>query len=395
MRISGQCILGCGLALAMLIPLGGANAQRMETVLYSFTGGSDGGDPYAALITDNSGNLYGTTFGGGTAGWGTVFKVTSNGTETVILSFNGGSGGANPEAGVISDNSGNLYGTTYGGGTNGCGTVFKATPGGKETVLYSFTCGTNGDGAYPKAGLIMDRKGNLYGTTSEGGAYGPGTVFKVSPNHSETVLVSFVGSGGDYPYAGLIMDAKGKLYGTTYNGGGADGGTVFKLTRAGTETVLLAFNGGAGGADPYASLIMDTKGSLYGTTSAGGNGTYPEGTVFKIARNGSEKVLYNFCSLYTQGGCVDGSTPHAGLIMGTTGKLYGTTYAGGAYGLGTVFELARDGTETVLYNFCSQQNCSDGGFPYAGLITDGSGNLYGTTSEGGTYNSGTVFKVGK
>ena len=200
-----------------------------ESVLYSFGTGTDGQDPYAGLIQDASGNLYGTTYYGGTNRTGTVFKVTPDGVETVLHSFGTGTDGQYPYAGLIQDASGNLYGTTQQGGTNGTGTVFKVTPAGVETVLYSF--GIAPDGYYPNAGLIQDASGNLYGTTYYGGTNNKGTVFKVTPAGVETVLYSFgIAPDGYYPSARLIQDASGNLYGTTTQGGTNTTGTVFKIS---------------------------------------------------------------------------------------------------------------------------------------------------------------------
>jgi uncharacterized repeat protein (TIGR03803 family) len=291
-----------------------------ETVLYSFTGtNGDGAQPTAGLIMDSAGNLYGTTqFGGVTScfsdrippGCGTVFKLDPSGNETVLHSFTGTNGdGANPAASLIMDSAGNLYGTTQLGGitsgncpnsgTNttapppvGCGTVFKLDPSEHETVLYSFTL-TNGDGAQPVAGLIMDSAGNLYGTTPYGGVTsssclvfvtgppippGCGTVFKLDPSGHETLLHSFTGTNGDgaQPVAGLIMDSAGNLYGTV----AASAGTVFRLEPSGHETVLHSFTGSPDGEDPEAGVIMDTAGNLYGTTYGGGSAG--DGTVFRL-----------------------------------------------------------------------------------------------------------------
>ena len=453
----------------------GASAQATsnldsESVLYDFCsqGGvycTDGIQPFAGLIEDASGNLYGTTQGGGSTnsadcnsgscGYGTVFKLTTSGsgfTKTVLYNFCSQAyctDGANPAAGLIADAAGNFYGTTVNGGTNLGGTVFKLTPsanGYTESVLYNF-CSQGGaactDGVNPQAGLIEDSSGNLYGTTWLGGtgvtlvngAYSYGTVFKLAPNgsgYNYTVLYNFCPTSstgfcldGAAPLGALIEDASGNLYGTTALGGagthalecnGIGCGTVFKLSPNSSgyvETVLYSFCSQGGGnctdgAYPYdASLIEDTSGNFYGTTSAGGVNSCDTpgcGTVFKLApkSDGSyaESVLHSF-------DYADGTSPDAGLIEDASGNLYGTTSNGGAglswrcegCGSGTVFELSPNGTgytETVLYNFCSQGGdaCTDGVMPMAGVIEDASGNLYGTTWEGGDGNDwGTVFKL--
>jgi uncharacterized repeat protein (TIGR03803 family) len=270
-----------------------------ESVLYSFSTGTDGAIPVAGLITDGNGNLYGTTFNGGTNSNGTVFKLTPNSAggynESVLYSFGTGTDGANPQqAALITDGNGNLYGTTFNGGTNGNGTVFKLTPnsagGYNESVLYRF--GANGatDGANPYAGLITDTNGNFYGTTAYGGTNSNGTVYKLTPNstggYTESVLHSFAGGTGDgaIPVASLITDGNGNFYGTTQYGGTNNNGTVFKLIANSsggyTESVLFSFGTGTDGANPYAGLITDASGNLYGTTQNGG--TNNSGSVFKI-----------------------------------------------------------------------------------------------------------------
>ena len=404
-------------------------AAAQERVLHNFNG-TDGDVPAAGLIFDNNGNLYGTTSQGGTGNCyngygdihcGTVFELSpiqgGGWTETVLYSFNwngNGTDGTAPLAGLIFDAAGNLYGTTYNGGTSADGTVFELTPaaGGTwtEKVLWSFGNGT--DGTAPLAGLIFDAAGNLYGTTVSGGTYGNGTVFELTPaaggTWTEKVLWSFGnGTDGYQPFAGLIFDAAGNLYGTTSEGGTyLYNGTVFELTpTAGggwTEQVLHSFNyNGTDGVWPYAGLIFDAAGNLYGTTESGGGGTYGSGTVFELTPTGgggwTEKVLHSFfCSPFN---CTDGYSPRAGLIFDAAGNLYGTTYNGGTYQYGTVFELtpAAGGgwTETVLYSF---GNGTDGVGPVAGLIFDAAGNLYGTTAYGGTgvdglNEGGTVFEL--
>jgi uncharacterized repeat protein (TIGR03803 family) len=309
-------------------------------------------------------------------------------TETVLYSFGsqGGDGQYPCYAGLTFDKKGNLYGTTFEGGAYGFGTVFELTAAGTEKVLHSFSSQA-GDGFIPYAGLTFDKKGNLYGTTFEGGAYGSGTVFELTKKGTEKVLYSFGSQAGDgqYPHAGLTFDKKGNLYGTTFEGGAYGYGMVFELTAAGTEKVLYSFGSqGGDGYYPYAGLTFDKKGNLYGTTFVGG--AYGYGTVFELTKKGTEKVLYSFGS---QGG--DGYYPYAGLTFDKTGNLYGTTNGGGGYGGGTVFELTAAGTEKVLYSFGSQ--AGDGHVPEAGLTFDKKGNLYGTTNYGGAYGYGTVFEL--
>jgi uncharacterized repeat protein (TIGR03803 family) len=302
------------------------------TVLYSFTGG-DGSHPGGVLIADAAGNLYGTTISGGAQDAGTVFQLTPSGTLNVLYSFTGGSDGALPWAGMIADTAGNLYGTTYGGGASGQGTVFQLDPSGTLTVLYSFT---GGNDASPWSGLIADAAGNLYGTT-EGGD-GPGEVFQLTPSGILNVLHNFTGRDGAIPHGGLIFDAAGNLYGTTHNGGASAAyGTVFQLTPSGALNVLHSFTGGSDGAYPEAGLIADMAGNLYGTTWGGGSGG--QGTVFQLTPSGALNVLYSFT------GGSDGGRPAADLIADAAGNLYGTTASGGAGtscpgGCGTVFELA-------------------------------------------------------
>ena len=241
-----------------------------ETILHSFGASGDGSQPYCALTVDTTGNLYGTTYYGGAYSYGTVFELTSSGTEKILWSFGNGTDGANPLAGVVLDTNGNLYGTTEYGGAYGYGTVFELTSSGPEKVLWSFGNGT--DGAYPFAGLIL-YKGNLYGTTANGGAYGDGTVFEVTLSGTETILHSFDNNDidGINPYAGLVV-YDGNLYGTTVSGGGTGSaaGIVFEMTPSGAETILHTFGGSRDGAFPWGGVVFDTSGNLYGTTLSGG-----------------------------------------------------------------------------------------------------------------------------
>jgi uncharacterized repeat protein (TIGR03803 family) len=323
-----------------------------------------------------------------------VFKLSPAGTETILHKFTGGADGGFPAAGLIQDAAGNVYGTTYIGGAYGYGVVFKLTATGTYTVFHTFT---GADGELPLAGLIQDAAGNLYGTTS-GAA---GVVFKLSPTGTETVLHRFTGGGdGGGPVAGLVRDAAGNLYGTTFTGGSSGGcngigcGTVFKLSPTGTETVLHRFTGGGDGGGPVAGLVRDSAGNLYGTTKVGGrSGTCENircGVVFELIRCGSAPSGYDFKVLYTFTGGADGASPYAGLIQDAADNLYGTTRGGGGAG-GVVFKLSPTGTETVLHSFAGSP--TDGEGPQAGLIQDAAGNLYGTTQLGGAYGYGVVFRL--
>jgi len=392
----GPASAAAGLLFIAAAPLGGAQAQTYQ-LLYSFPGKKNGANPFdSSLAQDSSGNLYGTTFVGNRhIDGGILFKVTPGGSESVLVRFDG-SNGFGPEAGVIIDGAGNLYGTTDSGGAYDLGTVFEYTAGGTESVLYSFAGGS--DGQDPQGGLTMDGSGNLYGTTSSGGATGNGAVFKLAPNGSESVIYSFAGgSDGSYPYAsGVTFDASGNLYGTTYLGGnsGCGGGygcgTVFKITPAGTESVLHAFAGGTGdGANPWSGVILDSAGNIYGTTSAGGK--WNDGIAFKLAPDGTEKILHGFHGK-------EGSELVAPLTMDPGGNFYGAAAHGGSKGCpsgcGVVFELNSHGAETVLYSFAGR-HAGDGSGPLGALLLDSAGNLYGTTDAGGTRNVGTVFEIAK
>ena len=360
------------------LPDSGANPNSYG-LLYNFKSGEDGGFPYASLVPLN-GSLYGTTYGGGGGyEWGTIFRVSTTGEEHVLYRFKAGNDGAHPYASLIALG-GKFYGTTEQGGTSGKGTVFSVTPAGVEHVLYSFK--GSPDGEYPY-GRLLDVNGTLYGTAFTGGvSYGWGVVFKVSLTGEEHVIYRFkAGNDGAHPYDGLIA-VKGMLYGTTYQGGTSGAGTVFRVSPAGEEKVVYSFKGGSDGQYPYARLLL-YKGALYGTTYTGGV-AYGWGVVFEVSTSGAEKVLYRFKAN------ADGAHPYFGGLIEQNGKLYGTTYQGGAQGAGTVFwENPSGGDDHVVYSFKAG---TDGEYPYAGLMAL-NGEVYGTTYQGGANSAGTVFKL--
>jgi len=372
----------------------GSRAQTFTT-LVSFDG-ADGAEPlFMSLIQGPDGNFYGTTSGGGASSDGTVFKITSAGTLTTLHSFDG-TDGSTPYAGLVQATGGNFYGTTYGGGAHdcvvngvsqGCGTVFEITPAGALTTLYSFCAQTNcSDGVGPVGGLVQGTDGNFYGITGGGGAYSAGTVFKITPAGTLTTLYSFCAQSGctdgGYPAAGLVQGTDGSFYGTTSAGGTSNGcaphvgcGAVFKITPAGTLTTLYSFcsqTGCTDGSEPWAGLVQGTDGNFYGTTAGGGvKGNY--GTVFKITPAGTLTTLHSFDG-------TDGSSIYAGLVQATDGNFYGTTAQGGASGYGTVFEITAGGTLATLHSFAGE----DGAVPYVGLVQATNGYFYGATSWGGT-----------
>ncbi len=388
--------------LAIPLQLAGKdNPQRglKYIVLYTFTGGTDGGTLNGGLIEDESGNLYGTTTVGGAVnqcaygyGCGVVFKFDSAGNYTVLYTFTGGSDGGNPFSDLARDEQGNLYGTTAWGGdvSCGCGVVFKLDPVGNYTVLHTFH---GVDGNTPVGGLARDESGNLYGTTSMGGdinacnGEGCGVVFKLDLAGNYTVLYTFSGANGVYPLSDLVRDQVGNLYGTTLNGGdlnnceGEGCGVVFKINPTGNYTVLYAFAGGIDGGQPYAGLVRDADGNLYGTTFYGGDASCGCGVVFKLDPTCRETVLYTFT------GGADGANPSACLVRDNQGNFYGTTLNGGG-GAGVVFKLDTTRKETVLYTFTGG---ADGGQPFAGLLRDKDGNLYGDTLGYNSY--GNLFKI--
>jgi uncharacterized repeat protein (TIGR03803 family) len=407
-RVSRSFITGLA-ALAALILVAGAALAGTAKVVYSFAGEEDGEYPSTDLVVDGAGNLYGTTVQGGDFGGGTVFQLSRSGNtwvHTVLYSFTGGADGGQPYGGVTLDAQGNLYGAAVIGGTggvcveDGCGVAYKLTNNGgtwTQTVIHDFTGGDDGYG--PGAGVTLNKNGNLYGMTPTGGAYGLGTIYELrvdgQGNWKERVIHAFTGGadGGAASAGRLLPDANGNLYGVATVGGAHGAGTAFKLTHGPGATwtfrTLYAFNGSPDAGFPYGALVPDNAGNLYGTTYY--DGANDLGTVYRLSfRNGAwhERVLYSF-----QGG-TDGASPISNVVFDQAGDLYGTTSEGGApgCGCGTIFKLSRgpDGIwgESVAYAFTGTP---DGAFPYNGMVARPDGAFYGTTVHGGDDDEGSVY----
>lgn len=380
------------LAAALVTFVSPAAQAWEEHVLYSFTGEADGQQPSAGVVFDEAGNLYGAAaYAGadqtcGPSGCGTIFKLTPDGTFSVLHNFNWADG-ATPGGDLIRDKAnGDLYGTLFNGGAGGAGAVYRLAMDGTFTILHAFT---DADGNIPEGRLVRDRKGNLYGTTYGGGSNGKGVVYKLSTKGKLKVLHSFTGGKNDGAFptnAGLARDRSGNLFGMTQFGGKADYGTAFRVGADESFTLLHSFTGDKDGRYPASGLIIDRAGNLYGVTQDGGGSdacTYQCGIVFKMAPDGSETLLHAFA------GGDDGSNPLSTLLRTRKGKLFGTTNDGSK---GTVFELKPNGREVVLHTFGA---VGDGFEPDSGLTRGKDGNLYSTTNLGGANGLGAVYVLTK
>jgi uncharacterized repeat protein (TIGR03803 family) len=355
-----------------------ASQAQTFTSLASFNG-TNGADPfYAVLVQGLDGNLYGTTSARGAHGKGTVFRITPGGIVTTLYSFCAKSkcaDGSTPYGGLVLGSDGNFYGMTFTGGSLNAGTIYKITPAGKLTTMHSFNFS---DGYNPYDALVLGSDGNYYGTTTFGGAHLSGNVFKMTPQGVVTNLHSFNGSDGSEPEAGLIQGTDGNFYGTTYTGGGSGGyGTAFKITTAGVFTSLHSFDDSVDGRAVVPGLVEGNDGNFCG---AAGGGPTGYGTIYSMTPTGTVTVLHNF-------DVTDGDNANT-LVLGTDGNFYGTTIGGGANGDGVVFEITSSGAYTILHPFTGP----DGDFIFAGPMQATDGNLYGTTQLGGSKNDGTVFK---
>lgn len=377
-----QYAKSAALALAIMLAVfttRPAEAQSFK-ILYAFTGGTDGGSPQSAVIQDKAGNLYGTTYAGGSHQAGTIYELSLGGKETVLYSFNGATDSGFPYAALTMDTAGNFYGVAEGGEGAQEGTAFKLDTQRHFTVLHTFV-GSPNDGESPWSNLILDPAGNLYGVTEGGGTFQNGIVYKIDTSGNFSVLHNFAGEpDGNSPYGALVMDSTGALYGTSRHGGSAQRGAVFKIDSAGNESVMASFVGGEGDS-PMAGMIEDSAGNFYGTLLSGGDDD--NGEVFKMDPTGKITTFYEF------GGGKRGVNPYGALVMDSAGNLYGTTFQGGLYQYGEVFKFDTSGNATVLHSFSGK----DGAFPYAGLYIDAAGTLYGTTTAGGPNGAGVVYKI--
>jgi uncharacterized repeat protein (TIGR03803 family) len=418
-----------------LAAMGLARAQTAtETVLHNFTLFPNGASPYGTLAIDSLGNLYGTTYSGGQFNLGTVFEYSTAGKQSVWYSFQGGTtDGSLPTEGVTLDSAGNLYGTTYTGGTDNLGVVYKVTAAGQETILHCFAGGTDGSG--PQAGVAIDAQGNVYGTTYNGGAYNAGVVYKITASGQESVLYAFTGGAdGGNPYAAVTLDSAGNLWGTVYNGGAGLAGAIYKISPSGQETVVYSFTGTCGG-HPQAGLIFDTAGNLYGTAGliyklspagqctvlanpvypeygghlsagtlamdsagnlygttnpvigVGSRSAYPNGAVYKLSTTGTITVLSGFPGASQPDTPLTGPGTNAGIVLDASGNVYGTTFAAGVSG--AIYKVDTAGKKSHLYNFAG----APGGSYPNGIVVAPGGEIYGTTANGGSANLGVVYKL--
>lgn len=397
--------------LATMTPA--AQGQSFQ-VIYSFTGGQDGAYPSSGLTIDAADNIYGTAFSGGTGtGFGTVFSLSNTGSSWILRplhQFTGGSDGAGPAARVIIGPDGALYGSTAAGGGgpcvlmngyHGCGTVYQLRPPARApaTVIYNWNSivlnsfsGSNG--SYPQGDLTFDSSGNIYGTTINGGTPGWGVVYSLTRTNgrwAENVLYQAQGNGdGEYPWGGVVFDQSGNLYGTFSQNGPSSYGSVYKLARSGsgwTESTVHGFTfHGNDGATPQGGLVVDSSGNLWGTTVHDATGG---GTVFELTPSGGGWT-YNF--VYELSGGID-LGPYDKLLMDSAGNLYGTTYGDGRYGYGSVFKLTRSGSGWSYSSLHDFTGGSDGSNPFCRLAVDSSGNLYGTTFAGGASGKGVIFQI--
>ncbi len=364
-----------------------ASAQTVTT-LYNFAGGSaSGANPwYVTLVQGTNGNLYGTTYNGGTSNMGTVFSVSTTGTQTILYSFKGGTDGANPTGGLTLGTDGNFYGTTQQGGSGTQGVVFQLTQAGVLTILHSFNDnGLSIDGTFPWGPPILANDGNFYGTTSGGGTKGAGTVYQITSAGVYTPIYNFDVTNGFAPIAPPTQGTDGFLYIPTSEGGTSFCGTIVQLSLAGVLNNTYNFPCASGGSFPIGPLVQNANGNFYSTTQNGG--THSAGTIYQLTTGMAVTILHSFGATFG-----DGTYPGAGLLLATDGKYYGSTADGGGHGDGTLFNTTTGGTYKALFAFNNTVNLSQMS-PLAPPVQYTDGLLYGVTEFGGTTNQGTVYSL--
>ena len=360
-------------------PIKALEGPMRPQVIHSFNG-TDGSEPASPLVLGSDGAFYGTNSTGGFYGAGNVFRITQTGLLSVLYNFTGGADGGNPFAALTQGTDGNLYGTTYSGGVGGLGTVFRMTSAGALTTLRAFIGGPS-DGARPRAALLQAGNGNFIGTTQFGGPFGRGTIFEMTPAGFVTIRYAFSGGfDGAYPYASVIQASDGNFYGTAYSGDITTFGRIYRMTPDGVVTVMHTFTSGADGANPLTPLVQGRDGNFYGTTYFGGAAN--QGTAFRMTPDGTVTVLHSFSGS-------EGIQPGSGLIQSADGSFYGTTKIGGL-NYGTVFRMTEAGGVSVVYTFSGG---ADGSVSSAGLVMGANGKMYGTTNYGGAFNRGGVFRL--
>ena len=362
-----------------------APAQTVTTV-YNFVGGKNSGETpwYVTLVQGTNGSLYGTTYNGGASGKGTVFSVTTSGTQTLLYSFKGSpSDGANPTGGLTLGADGNFYGTTQQGGTGSQGVVFKMTTAGVITILHNFNAAV--DGAFPWGPPILASDGNFYGATSGGGSKGNGIVYQITSSGAFTTIYKFDGTHGFAPIASPTQGTDGYLYIPASQGGTSFCGTIVQMTTAGVINNTYDFPCGSGGAFPIGPLVQASNGNFYSTTQDGG--TNGEGTIYQVTTDLAVTVLHSFGATFG-----DGTFPSAGLLLATDGNYYGSASDGGTYGDGILFNTTTSGTYTDLYSFNNTTNLTQMS-PLSPPVQDTNGILYGVTEFGGPSNDGTVYSL--
>ncbi len=383
--------------LVAILMVGGASARAQTFSLLDSFDVTNGSESIASLVQATDGNFYGTTVDGGSNAQGTIFRVTPSGRLTNIYNFcalSACADGAQSYAALVLGPDNELYGTTTTGGASNFGTIFKISLDGTLTTLHSFA---QRDGAFPQGGIVLGSDGNFYGTTLQGGSDSLGVIFRITPDGSLTVLHNFTGRSldGGTPFSAPMQASDGNFYGVTWVGG-VGVGIIYRMSPSGTFGVFHTFcqlGSCSDGAFPLGGITQGANGNLYGTTTSADD--FNQGTIYQITLGGAFTTLYTFCQRI---GCTDGTDPLSRMELGTNGELYGSTETGGSSicdgGCGTLFAMTPAGSVTTLYQFCTVSGCPDGYLPQDQTVIQGTnGSFYGSVPLGGTSNAGTAFKL--